>query len=173
MQIYLNLKSRRKELGLTQAQLSQISGISLPMVQLVESGEGNPSVNTLLKIFRPLGLELEIKEEGANWDLLALCGVPIYIETNYNISPSDKLLLSQLKEAVKELNKKKNIRDGETLRKREALEAVLLTLKNHYPSFYKDKVSKNKIIRDFTPKEITERHIKLVRLSTPLLTRYL
>lgn len=173
MRLYEDLKKRRHDFGITQLQLSLLSGISLPMIQLIESGEGNPSIKTLTKALHALGLNLNLTEESANWDLLVLCGVPIYAEKNYNISPSDNLLISQLRIAVKELNKKKDNKDGEILRKREAVEAVLLALKNHYPTFYKNRISNFKEIRDFTPKEITERHIKLVRLSTPLLTKYL
>lgn len=160
-------------MGLTQAALSQVSGISIPMVQLVESGEGNPSVKTLSKIFKPLGLNWEIKLESANWDLLTICGLPIYAEKNYNISPSAKMLVSQIKIAIEELKQNFNKKSADFLRKNEALESLVIAIKHYYPTFYKKELSVSKSVNDFVPKELTGRHIKLVRLCGPYLARYL
>lgn len=173
MQIYEDIKKRRQELGLTQAQLGQISGISTPMVHLIEAGKGNPSVKTLTKALNVLGLNLEIKEVGANWDLLALCGVPISIIKNNNITPTSLLLISQLKVAINELNLKKDFIDGETLRKRDALVAFILALKLYYPTFFKKEISKLRSVKNFIPNDITGKHIKLARISKAFLSEYL
>lgn len=54
------VRQRRELLGLLQAQLAALSGISTRTIQLVEQGKGNPSLDTLTKLADPLGLYLEL-----------------------------------------------------------------------------------------------------------------
>jgi transcriptional regulator with XRE-family HTH domain len=54
------LRQRRELLGLLQAQLSAISGVSTRTIQLVEQGKGNPSFGTLMQLADPLGLRLDL-----------------------------------------------------------------------------------------------------------------
>lgn len=60
------LRKRRELLGLLQLQLAAISGVSVRTIQLVEMGKGNPSLDTLIKLAEPLGLQIQlsIKEAG-------------------------------------------------------------------------------------------------------------
>ena len=60
------LRKRRELLGLLQPQLAAISGVSIRTIQLVEMGKGNPSLETLIKLADPLGLQIQlsIKEAG-------------------------------------------------------------------------------------------------------------
>lgn len=60
MKLGEKLKRRRELLGLLQAQLAQLSGISTRTIQLVEQGKSNPSLETLLQLADPLGLRLEV-----------------------------------------------------------------------------------------------------------------
>lgn len=53
--------SRRAVLGITQEQLSNLSGVGLKTIYKLEQGLGNPSVDTLEKVLEVLGLELHIK----------------------------------------------------------------------------------------------------------------
>lgn len=54
------LKLRRELLALLQSQLAQLSGVSTRTIQLVEQGKSNPSLETLLQLAEPLGLELDL-----------------------------------------------------------------------------------------------------------------
>jgi transcriptional regulator with XRE-family HTH domain len=54
------IRQRRELLGLLQPQLSALSGINTRTIQLVEQGKGNPSLETLLSLIEPLGLNLEL-----------------------------------------------------------------------------------------------------------------
>ena len=65
------IRQRRELLGLLQAQLADLSGISTRTIQLVEQGKGNPSLGTLTKLADPLGLRLELvlKEPSKNSDI--------------------------------------------------------------------------------------------------------
>lgn len=47
-------------LGLLQQQLATISGVGLRTLQMVERGQGNPSLDTLMQITEPLGLTLQL-----------------------------------------------------------------------------------------------------------------
>lgn len=53
--------SRRAVLGITQEQLSSLSGVGLKTIYKLEQGVGNPSLETLEKVLDVLGLELQIK----------------------------------------------------------------------------------------------------------------
>lgn len=57
---------RRKKLGLSQQDLSEISGVSIRTIISVESGNSNPSVNVLNKMIKPLGLTVSLRERVKN-----------------------------------------------------------------------------------------------------------
>jgi transcriptional regulator with XRE-family HTH domain len=54
------IQKRRVLLGLSQSELAAISGISTRTIQLTERGQGNPSLETLIKLIDPLGLQIEL-----------------------------------------------------------------------------------------------------------------
>ena len=60
------IKERRAELGLTQQDLSDYTGLSVRIIKSVESEKGNPSLSTLERIAEILGLEIVIKVKGVN-----------------------------------------------------------------------------------------------------------
>ncbi len=63
---YSIIKERRALLGLTQDDLADYAGVSVRFIKSVESGNGNPSMNTLHKIAEVLGLEIIIKVKENN-----------------------------------------------------------------------------------------------------------
>ena len=54
------IRQRREVLDILQPQLAALSGVSTRTIQLVEQGKGNPSLNTLIQLADPLGLELSL-----------------------------------------------------------------------------------------------------------------
>ncbi|HHE39316.1 MAG TPA: transcriptional regulator [Candidatus Cloacimonetes bacterium] len=58
------IKKRRKNLNIDQKSISEISGIAHHTLSDIESGKGNPTFQTLIKILDILGLELQIKPKG-------------------------------------------------------------------------------------------------------------
>ena len=60
------IKERRAELGLTQQDLSDYTGLSVRIIKSIESEKGNPSLRTLERIVEILGLEIVIKVKGVN-----------------------------------------------------------------------------------------------------------
>ena len=61
MEFYSIIKERRNLLGLSQQDLADYTGLSLRIITSIESGKGNPSMETLGKIADILGLELILK----------------------------------------------------------------------------------------------------------------
>ncbi|GHV12128.1 hypothetical protein FACS1894162_8040 [Bacteroidia bacterium] len=61
MSIYQILKERRTLLGITQQDLADISGVGLRTIKQIETGKGNPAINTLLKIADVLGMDMVLQ----------------------------------------------------------------------------------------------------------------
>lgn len=55
------IKSRRKELGITQSHLAELAGISPNTEYKLERGQINPSLDIMNKILDVLGLELKLE----------------------------------------------------------------------------------------------------------------
>ena len=53
------IKNRRKILKIRQEDLAEISKVALRTIVSVERGEGNPSLETLLKLADVLGMQLQ------------------------------------------------------------------------------------------------------------------
>lgn len=60
------MRFRREFLGLRQEDLAGMSGITSKTIHLIETGAGNPSVETLEKLATVLGMELQLKVRKAN-----------------------------------------------------------------------------------------------------------
>jgi y4mF family transcriptional regulator len=54
------LKERRKSLSITQEHLAELAGVGLRTIKAIESGEGNPTLETVLKIADVLGMKLQL-----------------------------------------------------------------------------------------------------------------
>ncbi len=56
------IKERRKELGIDQQTLADLSGIGINTLVAIERGVGNPSLDTLQKVTECLGLKIVISD---------------------------------------------------------------------------------------------------------------
>ena len=56
------LSERRKKLGLSQQDLTEISGVSLRTINAIENDASNPSIEVVSKIAEPLGLVISLTE---------------------------------------------------------------------------------------------------------------
>lgn len=54
------IQKRRNELSLKQEDLSEMTGITSKTIYLIETGKGNPSLDTLQKLLEVLGMDLFI-----------------------------------------------------------------------------------------------------------------
>lgn len=55
------VKTRRKELGITQPHLAELAKISTNTLYKLERGQGNPSLSVLIKLAEVLGMELTLE----------------------------------------------------------------------------------------------------------------
>lgn len=55
------IKERRHSMKVTQEILSEISGVGLRTLKQFESGKGNPTLATLVKLADALGLEMTLQ----------------------------------------------------------------------------------------------------------------
>ena len=54
--------NKRKQLNISQADLAEMSGVSLRTVNAIENGDANPSIEVLSKVLEPLGLVITLQE---------------------------------------------------------------------------------------------------------------
>ena len=54
------LVEARRERGISQRQLEEMSGVKPPQIARMERGDANPQLDTLLKVLAPLGKTLAI-----------------------------------------------------------------------------------------------------------------
>ena len=59
--IQATLKERRQMLNVTQETLAALSGVGLRTLKEIESGRGNPTLDTIQKLADVLGLDLCLK----------------------------------------------------------------------------------------------------------------
>ncbi len=55
------IKNRRKELNITQPHLAELANVSTNTLYKLERGQGNPSLEVLVKLTEVLGLELHLE----------------------------------------------------------------------------------------------------------------
>lgn len=55
------VRIRRKGLKLTQQELADLAEVNINTVVAIESGEGNPKVETILQVAEVLGMQLILK----------------------------------------------------------------------------------------------------------------
>ena len=60
------MKDRRETLKVTQEYLAELSGVGLRTLKSIETGKGNPTIETLNKLADVLGMELKLEVKKAN-----------------------------------------------------------------------------------------------------------
>ena len=55
------IKKRRETLNINQESLAELANIGLRTLKQIESGRGNPTINTLQKLADVLGMELKLE----------------------------------------------------------------------------------------------------------------
>lgn len=120
----------RRRRGLTQIELAQRAGVGLATIQNIESERANPSLETLLAIFKVLRIQIQLDAEASSidWPTLSALGCPIMNDRASNQSPS----VNRLLEEIGTLN-------PEEFKPREAkaVAAWLAAIRDHYPSVWR------------------------------------
>ena len=169
--IHRSVAQARRDLGLTQGELSGLARVSLATLQNVEAGRANPSVKTLQRILRVIGLEVEVRSAAPDWDMLADLGIPVLKTAGPSVRPTPELLLYHLRRVLARLGSETPAEtDG---RKREAVQSTLLALKRHFPAFYARHLARSSLVKSQMPEVPSGRLIRLGRLAARRLAEYL
>jgi transcriptional regulator with XRE-family HTH domain len=179
-----NIREARRLQGLTQTELAYRSGVSLPTIQNIETGKANPTLVTLNAVLGVLGLELRSEPRGADWDELIRCGAPLMVREEPAVDslgnkvvrerhrgPTPDMLLVNLRDACIELRRASGITDLE--RRQEAVQALLLAIRSHFPTFYRKNVAGVELYVRHLSAPVTGRTIRLAREAVAALARYL
>jgi len=157
------IKKFRTKAGLSQVELSSLSGVSLPTIQNIEREHANPSLTTLEAIGQELGLELRFVPEAIDWDYLIKAGLPLT-----QTSVSDQVLTWE--------NTQRELRKLVCLslspREEKAVAAMLMAIRDHYPGVAKRSFQK-KLCGHFSHLFGEPEVLKLKRISTSKLSDYL
>lgn len=55
------IKTRRRDFGITQSKLAQMAEVNINTLTQIERGEGNPTIQTIEKVLKIIGMELTVK----------------------------------------------------------------------------------------------------------------
>ncbi|MCQ2175582.1 MAG: helix-turn-helix domain-containing protein [Bacteroidales bacterium] len=55
------IKTRRRDFGITQGKLAQMAEVNINTLTQIERGEGNPTIQTIEKVLKIIGMELTVK----------------------------------------------------------------------------------------------------------------
>ena len=55
------IKHRRQDLGVSQGTLAELAGVGINTLVSIERGEGNPTLQVLMRICDTLGLQIKIE----------------------------------------------------------------------------------------------------------------
>ncbi len=66
MSIGVIIKKARKSCGLTQGELAMKASMAQSIVSAIENGSRNPTIRTMKRLAKALGLRLVVRIEGAN-----------------------------------------------------------------------------------------------------------
>ena len=166
------LRTARKRCGLTQAALATSAGVSLATIQNLEAGRANPSLMLLDRILDALGLHIEIVPDPPDWDALASLGLPLSAADPRAVVRDEEALVRHIRRAAAALAEEV-VEPGSSARHVEALQALLLALRDHYPSLWRRALGRATSVSALMPMEIDGRLIKLRRMARARLGEYL
>ncbi len=165
------IRNLRLSLGLSQQKLAELSGVSIATIQNLESNKSNPRWDVLEKVFKALNFDIQFSPQKVNWERLAYYGLGVTEslgslknKQNWDRQKFVHLIIQACIELKNTISK--------TERERVALEALIFSVKNHYPTFFLENLD-IPIVREFVPNDLTGKHIKLYRYSKNVVSQFL
>ena len=162
------IRRHRLDLGSTQVDVARRAGVSLATLQNIEAGRANPSVSTLAGILREVAISTGWQATRPDWDELCALGLPLTgAQGPDRVRTADRLahaLLPALLDVAR--------RTGSG-REAEALKALLLALKLHFPGFWTAHLSRSPLAKRMVAPSPAGREIKLYRIARAALAEYL
>lgn len=162
------LKDNRKRLGLTQVRWSALSGVSLPTIQMLEAGKGNPSLEVLTALARAVGLSIGCTQLLPDWDYLTQAGLPLTGQRERRFRFANDTFVTQLKIACRESLSTRDDRIAE------ATAGLVLAIRKHYPSWFKKHMASTPVVQELAIlHEKNPRILKLSRIALAGISEFL
>ncbi|MFN7685407.1 MAG: helix-turn-helix domain-containing protein, partial [Oligoflexia bacterium] len=124
----------RRLLGWSQQRLAEQSGLSLPAIQILESGRGNPAWSTVVAVAGALGLEVGISVRPPEAHELVRIGAPL---SGPGLRAGSGRTLGGFQKwfelACRVAARASALGAG---REREALAGLFMAVRDHYPSVF-------------------------------------
>jgi transcriptional regulator with XRE-family HTH domain len=150
------VKIQRRLNGISQAKLAASSGVSLPMIQLIEAGKANPSLDLMEKLNQTLGLKLSLNHAHTRSEALL---VHLGLIRKSSRMPKIKLSAENFSFWIKECQREM-LTDIDP-RLKDAFAGVLLCIAEYFPTFAK------KLHLHIEKMHIDGRTIKFKRIALP------
>ncbi len=165
------IRRQRLGLGFTQAEVARRSGVSLATLQNIEAGRANPAFSTLSKVLHEIALTPRCQAVEPDWDALCRLGLPLSAaRSSRTVRGSADRLIRELAPALTALSCDTV---GETSREAEALQALLLALRLHFPDFFAARFSRSSLAWRMATRAPDGRVTKLYRIARAALAEYL
>lgn len=168
------IKNTRISVGLSQQKLAEKAGLSIATIQNLEAGKGNPTLEVVESLSNILNFNIEFLPQKTDWESLCYYGLGLASEDDQMIKSKKLRNKYKLKEllisACLEIKNSKVIVDKS--RYVVSVESLIFAIKNHYSKFFSENLNLP-IIKEFLPKELTGKHLKLYRYSKNILGLYL
>lgn len=129
MEIGSRIRKSRAALGLSQSELAVRTGLGMATIQNIENNRANPSLKTLLEIFKVLKIKIILQESNVALDmeLLSSLGCPLMGKATADLIPTQNRLV----EAARNL-----ACDQLQGRSKKAIAAWLAAIHDHFPSVW-------------------------------------
>jgi transcriptional regulator with XRE-family HTH domain len=162
------LKQIRREFNLSQIELAQESGVSLPTIQNIESGQANPTIEVLEKITSVLGLQIQVHCPPFDLDRAVAFGVPLIGKKESAVIINPTTLKIEARKWIQQwMQGKLSERDEE------AIASFFLAMKLHFPDYYQKSVVTPWLENKVKSKIADGRIIKLYRIALANVSLYL
>jgi transcriptional regulator with XRE-family HTH domain len=157
-------------LCLSQVALAIKSGVSLPTIQNIEAGKGNPSLDILEKLSMALGFSIFYVQREPDWNLLTAHGLPLMEQSKIilNVMIDRSQVVNELLLASVWITERPNLE-----RDRDALQATIVAIRDHYGTFYLKNLAQSKSVQAVASLPMTGRVIKLRRIALASVSRWL
>ncbi len=164
------IKEKRKAKGYTQMKLAILANVSLPTIQNLELGKGNPTLELLKKIGSPLNTSFQYISQEPEWALLEKYGLPIHLvsEKKEKIKITPLELAIQLRLAIHLCTQKQ-----EEERLKEAVAALTWAIHHYYPTYYSYCLENKETKLLLTHYPLKGRILKLMKMASSGLSRIL
>lgn len=159
------LKALRERFRLSQRELANITGVSFRQIQRIENETSDVTLGKLFALLKPFQVSLQLQAPSPDWAYLSLYGIAVTIEAPGSATLERKRFWTEINRAVVYVLSDTSLDE----RYKDALKAMLLCLKGHYPNEFNKLENRLQntlhLSKAFKLEEIRGRDIKLRNIT--------